>query len=254
MEAERFTAGEPRRVVADLLDLTLSADPAAGLATQLLHGEAFTVYETRDDGLAWGQAEMDGYVGYVALSGLGPPQGRGLRVTAIWSQVYAEPSLRAPVQAELPFLAEVPVGGTSGGYARLRGGGHVPRAHLAPLAGDWIAQAERFLGVPYLWGGRSLRGLDCSALVQLALLASGRAAPRDSDMQAALLGAALPDREALRRGDLVFWDGHVGIMRDADTLLHANGHHMAVASEPLLPAAARIEAAGGGAVTGRRRL
>jgi cell wall-associated NlpC family hydrolase len=130
----------------------------------------------------------------------------------------------------------------------------VPRAHLAPVAGDFVAQAERFLGAPYLWGGRSARGIDCSALVQLALLAAGREAPRDSDMQAALLGTELPARAALRRGDLVFWKGHVGIMRDRDTLIHANAHHMAVAAEPFGPAAARIAAAGGGPVTGRRRL
>jgi cell wall-associated NlpC family hydrolase len=148
----------------------------------------------------------------------------------------------------------VPVAGTTGGYARLRGGGHVPRPHLEPVASDWVAQAERFLGVPYLWGGRSARGLDCSALVQLALLAAGYEAPRDSDMQEALLGAELAADAPPRRGDLVFWTGHVGIMQDAETLLHANGHHMAVASEPFLPAAARIEAAGGGPVTMRRRI
>jgi cell wall-associated NlpC family hydrolase len=242
------------RVTASLLDMWLVPDAKAVRTTQLLLGERFTVYETRADGLAWGQAALDGYVGYVAQAGLGTPQGKGVRVTAIWSQVYAEPSVRARVETELPFLAEVPVAGTTGGYARLRGGGHVPRPHLLPIQGDWVAQAERFIGLPYLWGGRSARGLDCSALVQLALLATGRDAPRDSDMQAALLGEPLAGEEALRRGDLVFWNGHVGIMQDAETLLHANGHHMAVTSEPFLPAAARIAAAGGGPVTLRRRL
>jgi cell wall-associated NlpC family hydrolase len=251
--AARFAAGRPMRVTASLLDMWAAPDPRAERATQLLLGERFTVYEARPDGLAWGQAALDGYVGYVAQAGLGPAQGKGVRVTAIWSQVYAEPSARARVERELPFLAEVPVAGTTGGYARLRGGGHVPRPHLEPVRGDWVAQAERFVGVPYLWGGRSIRGLDCSALVQLALLAVGREAPRDSDMQAALLGTELAPGEPARRGDLVFWKGHVGIMQDEETLLHANGHHMAVASEPFLPAAARIEAAGGGPVTVRRR-
>jgi len=252
--ATRFAAGQPMRVTASLLDMWLVPDPGAPRATQLLLGERFTVYETRPDALAWGQAALDGYVGYVPQSGLGPAQGKGVRVTAIWSQVYAEPAARAQVVAELPYLAEIPVTGTTGGFARLRGGGHVPRPHVEPIRGDWVAQAERFLGVPYLWGGRSARGLDCSALVQLALLASGHAAPRDSDMQEALLGRELADGAAPARGDLVFWNGHVGIMQDQGTLLHANGHHMAVASEPFPPAAARIAAAGGGPVTRRRRI
>ena len=252
--AERYAPGRPMQVKACLLDMWAAPDPEAERTTQLLHGERFTVYETRPDGLAWGQAALDGYVGYVASAGLGAPQGKGLRVTAIWSQAYAEPSVRARVETELPFLAEVSVAGTTGGYARLRAGGHVPRPHLEPIAGDWVAQAERFVGVPYLWGGRSARGIDCSALVQLALLAAGRAAPRDSDMQEAMLGSALDADAPLRRGDLVFWRGHVGIMQDEATLLHANGHHMAVAREPFAQAVARIEAAQGGPVTARRRL
>jgi cell wall-associated NlpC family hydrolase len=130
--------------------------------------------------------------------------------------------------------------------------------HLAPLAAleaDFVAVAERFLGAPYLWGGRSGLGLDCSGLVQVALLSCGAAAPRDTDMQE-MLGAPVPDAEAmrgLRRGDLVFWKGHVGIMRDADTLLHANAYHMAVASEPLAAAAARF-APRAGPVKAVRRL
>ena len=190
----------------------------------------------------------------MAASELRPAQTPSHRITALWSQVYPRPAVRARVQSELPFLAEVAIAGTTGAFARLRTGGHVPRAHLAPLAGDFVAQAERFLGVPYLWGGRSARGIDCSGLVQIALLATGRVAPRDTDMQAALLGREIRARTLLRRGDLVFWKGHVGIMRDPETLLHANGHHMAVASEPLAQATARIAASGGGPVTVRRRL
>ncbi len=250
--AARFVPGQLRRVTATLLDLTAVPDARAELATQLLYGESFTVYETRADGLAWGQAALDGFVGYVPAAGLGPAQGRGMRVTALCSQIYAGASLRARIVADLPFLAEVPVVGTTGAFARLRGGGHVPRAHLEPLAGDFVAQAERFVGVPYLWGGRSARGIDCSALVQLALLACGQAAPRDSDMQTVLLGLARPPDAPLLRGDLLFWKGHVGIMRDADTLIHANAHHMAVVAEPLGPAIARIAATGGGTPSARR--
>lgn len=249
--AERYVAGRPFQVAATLLDLV--ARPGGERATQLLHGEAFTVYEERPDGLAWGQAELDGYVGYVRADGLEPRRCRGQRVTAVWSHVYSRPTVRGTVERDLPYLAEVAVSGTTAGFARLRGGGHVPLPHLAPAAADYVTEAERFVGAPYLWGGRSARGIDCSGLVQLAMLGSGRPAPRDSDMQAALLGGVLPQRGSLRRGDLVFWKGHVGIMRDRDTLLHANGHHMAVASEPLAGAVARIAAAGGGPVTVRRR-
>ncbi len=254
VEAARFAAGERRCVTAELLDLTLTPDADAELATQLLHGEAFTVYEVRADGLAWGQAALDGYVGYVAAAGLGPARPAGRRVTALRSHVYPRAAARARTQAALPLGAEVQVTGTTGGFARLRGGGFVPRSHLEPVPGDAVAQAERFLGVPYLWGGRSSMGLDCSALVQLALMLTGRSCPRDTDMQDAVLGTALPPEAPLRRGDLVFWMRHVGLMRDAQTLVHSNGHHMAVAVEPLETARTRIAAAGGGAVTSLRRL
>jgi cell wall-associated NlpC family hydrolase len=252
--AARFAPGEPRRVAADLLDLPLDPDRAAGLATQRLHGEPFTVYETTTDGLAWGQSGRDGYVGYVEAAALGPDGPAGDRITAIASHVYTRPTLKALTLSALPFGAEVAVAEVAGGFARLAGGGFVPAQHLAPMAGDHVVQALRFAGVPYLWGGRSARGIDCSGLVQLALMAAGIAAPRDSDMQAALLGEALDEGAAPARGDLVFWDGHVGLMRDPETLIHANALHMAVAVEPFAPAAARILAAGGGPVTGRRRI
>ncbi|MFO1142307.1 MAG: NlpC/P60 family protein [Amaricoccus sp.] len=253
VEAGTFVRGRTLRVTVPLLDMTASPLPGAGRTTQLLHGEAFVVYENRPDGLAWGQAELDGYVGYVRADGLGPTQAPGQRITALWSHVYAEPTARARVETELPFLASVPVKGSTGGFFRLRDGGFVPRPHMAPLAGDHVAQAERFIGVPYLWGGRSLRGLDCSALVQLALLGTGIPAPRDSDMQAALVGAPLAAGAAPRRGDLWFWKGHVAILTGPGTLIHASGHQMAVAVEPVREAVARIAASGGGPVTVRRR-
>ena len=142
--------------------------------------------------------------------------------------------------------------GTTGAFARLRGGGYVPRAHLAATSGDFVDQAMRFLGAPYLWGGRGAQGLDCSALVQLALLGRGIAAPRDSDMQAAFLGHAPDTSEPHRRGDLLFWRGHVAIVAGDGMLLHANAHHMAVAVEPLEPALDRIAAMEGPVVTRRR--
>jgi cell wall-associated NlpC family hydrolase len=252
--AARYVGGEPRQVTAAVLDLTSSPEPGAGLATQLLHGERFTVYETRDDGLVWGQSARDGYVGYVQASGLGAPGPAGQRVTALWAQLYPRPEVKARTVAELPFLAEVAVDAEERGFSRVVGGGWVASQHLAPVAGDAADQAARFLGVPYLWGGRSARGIDCSGLVQLALAAVGIEAPRDSDMQEALLGVDLEPEAPPRRGDLVFWKGHVGMLRDPETLIHANGHHMAVAIEPFAAAAARIEAAGGGPVTARRRV
>lgn len=252
--AASFVAGRRHTVVVPLLDLTIAPDPAGSRDTQLLHGESFVVYETGADGLAWGQAELDGYVGYVAAEGLGAPRPAGQRVTALMSHLYPQARVRARPEAELPFMSEVAVAGTTGDFARLRGGGMVPRAHLAPLTGDFVSQAERFTGVPYLWGGRSAHGIDCSGLTQLALLATGIKAPRDSDMQATGLGEALAPDAPARRGDLLFWAGHVGMLVDADTLIHANAFHMAVAVEPLLPAIKRIAGQGGGPVTARRRL
>jgi cell wall-associated NlpC family hydrolase len=174
-------------------------------------------------------------------------------VTALRSHVYSRPDIKAPVSAALPCGAEVAVVGEDGAFARPDGGGYLPLAHLAARPGDPVAQARRFLGVPYLWGGRSAEGIDCSGLVQLAHLAAGLDAPRDSDMQEAALGALLPSDAPLQRGDLVFWRGHVGLMADATTLLHANAFHMAVAEEPLAAAVARIRDTGGGVITARRR-
>ncbi|MBB5223967.1 cell wall-associated NlpC family hydrolase [Amaricoccus macauensis] len=251
--AERFAPGRPARVAPSLLDLTLDPNPTGERATQLLHGEVFVVYEERPDGLVWGQAQLDGYVGYVARDGLGPQRGAGRPVTAIWSQSYQRPSVQARVLGELPLLADVPVSGSTSGFARLRDGGHVPLPHLTPSAGDPVAQALRFVGAPYLWGGRSIRGIDCSGLVQIAHLACGVALPRDTDMQVELAGAPLPPDAALARGDLVFWRGHVALMIDGQTLIHANAHHMAVAVERLADVEERVLAARGGPVTARRR-
>lgn len=220
----------------------------APVETELLFGETFTVYETKD-GFAWGQAALDGYVGYVAADALADAGvAPDWRVTASSTFVYEAADLKSPVLETLPFNARVAAG--QGAYAPLATGGFVYARHLAPLAAtadDYVTVAERFLGVPYLWGGRTALGFDCSGLVQAALAVSGIAAPRDTDMQEAALGAPLTFTRALqglKRGDLVFWKGHVGIMQDAGRLLHANAHHMTVASESLLKAAARIEAAG----------
>jgi len=254
VEAERFVEGVPRSVRASVLDLHPSPSRDRGIETQLLRGEDFTVYEIRDDGFAWGQADLDGYVGYVDAGGLGPRQPAETHVRAPWSHVYSEPDIKSKPLAELPFMARIPVAGTTGVFARLRDGGWVPRRHLEAAPGDFVSQAERFLGVPYLWGGRSARGIDCSGIVQLALAAAGVDAPRDTDMQEDALGDALAADAPLERGDLIFWRGHVAIATAPDTMIHANAHDMAVALEPVNSAVARIERAGGGPVTARLRL
>ena len=253
VKADRFVAGRAATVTAPVLDIRGKPDTDAALTTQLLHGEAVTVYE--DDpatGFSWLQNGTDGYVGYARTAGLGDGSSTH-RVTARTAQAYPRPALKSPPLDTLPYLAALTVTGIEDGWAALANGCHVSARHIAPLdehEPDFVAVAERFLGAPYLWGGRSVLGLDCSALVQLSLMAAGRRFPRDSDMQQSE-GAEVSD--ALQRGDLVFWKGHVGIMTDAQTLLHANAHHMATVREPLAEAEARI-AKTDGPVTARRRL
>jgi cell wall-associated NlpC family hydrolase len=231
--------------------------PDAPVETELLFGEIFTVYDVAD-GFAWGQAALDGYVGYVVEADLAPAATPPRwRVTASSTFVYARADLKSPVQMTLPMNARVAAG--EGPYAALPGGGFIYTRHLAPIeatADDFVTVAERFLGLPYLWGGRTPLGFDCSGLVQSALALAGTPAPRDTDMQEAALGTPVPltpGLQGLQRGDLVFWKGHVGVMVDAVRLLHANAHHMTVAREPLAKTAARI-AASGSQITSIRRL
>ena len=223
VEAPRYARGESCAVVAPLADLLAEPGDLA-LASQLLHGETFTVYD-RSGGLAWGQCETDGYVGYVAetaLATLGPVPTH--RVASLGAQVYAVPGLKQTPVSALPWQARVAVDSEADGYARIAGGWWCPAQLLEPLdtaEADYVTSAGRLLGVPYLWGGRSQAGLDCSALVQLAAAAGGIAMPRDSDLQA---GCGAPVNGARARGDLVFWRGHVGILADADTLPETRRH------------------------------
>ena len=260
--AARYVAGTPRRVAVPSAPLRREPSPEAGLDTEALLGDAVDLYDEAE-GFAFVQLARDGYVGYLPAGCLGPADPEPThRVTALRTFLYPEPDLKRPVLAHLSLGAGLVATGAAGAYLETPGG-YVFARHCAPVTArepDHAATAARLLGTPYLWGGRTSLGLDCSGLVQLCLDAAGLPCPRDADMQERALGRPLPldragpDLAGLRRGDLVFWRGHVGLMLDAETLIHANGHHMAVAAEPLAEAVARIRAHSFGAVTGLRRL
>jgi len=256
VKAARFAAADPRRVVVPATPIRKAPDAGAEQLDQALFGELFDVLETAG-GFAWGQARRDGYVGYVAEDALGEVGESATHwVSALRTYAFAGPSIRAAAFGPLSMNALLTLDGQEdGAFVHAPGVGWIARRHLR-LVGetptDFVEIAEQFLGTPYLWGGRDSLGLDCSGLIQQALFACGRACPRDTDQQAGL-GRAAPGN-ALIRGDLVFWKGHVGVMLDGARLLHANAHHMAVAVEPLGEAIQRIAAAGVGQPLEFRRL
>ena len=229
--------------------------------TEALKGEQITVYDIGESGWAWGQLARDGYVGFLpatALCACGPAATH--KVSALRTFVYPGPSIKLPPVEALSFGCQLVVTRTDETFATTTSGGYVPVLHLAPVAtteADFVAVAERFLGIPYLWGGKTSLGLDCSGLLQIALASCGITCPRDSDMQEHALGHALSaphDPGQWRRGDLVFWKGHVAIVRDEVTLMDANAsRHMAVAAEATASAIPRISAVAGD-VTSVRRL
>lgn len=258
VQAKRFTEGTTRQVVDAAVQLREAPRHDAVLETELLLGEVVTVYDEHE-GWAWVQAETDSHVGYLSANALGGSISQPThRVRALRTHIYPEPDYKAPPLDLLSMNARIELVSTEGRFAQLRDGRFVVATHCAPIDSfeeDFVETAEKFLGTPYLWGGRTSIGLDCSAVVQLALQSTGAPCPRDSDMQETALGEPVSgphDQGALRRGDLVFWDGHVGVMVDGAHLVHANVHHMAVEIEPAAEAIARIETAYGPITSVRR--
>jgi cell wall-associated NlpC family hydrolase len=257
--AARYVEGRVVEVVAPAAPLRRAPRPDAALDTEALKGERVTIYDTNEDGWSWGQLAADRYVGWLPSAALAPPGPAPThRVAALRTLVFPGPSIKLPPLEALPLGVTLAIAHVKDRMAITPAGAYLPAQHLVPIASyepDFVAVAERFVGAPYLWGGKTVLGLDCSGLVQTALTACGMACPRDSDMQEAALGerVAAGDFSDWRRGDLVFWKGHVAIVRDPTSVLHANAFHMAVAIEPLADALARISAAGS-EVTSVRRI
>ncbi len=262
VSADRYA--DPVRYTCTVASAAIRRAPGdtAPMDDQLLFGQAMDVYEI-SNGWAWGQARADNYVGYVRADQISDfAQAPTHRVSALRAIAFSEPDLKSPPLGLYSMNCRIVAQSREGRYVGGAGAGWIFEGHLAPLNGprpsDHAAVAERFLGAPYLWGGKESLGLDCSGLVQMALTACGHACPRDSDQQEASLGAPVEFDAALsglQRGDLVFWKGHVGIMLDPDLLIHANAHHMETAVEPLAEAQDRIASRPrGGPITSIRRL
>ena len=258
VEAQRYVPGVAMRVAWECAPLFSAPSREGSIDTQALFGEEAIVYEQDAEGWSWLQLARDGYVGYApseALREAAPAPTH--RLSAARSFVYPAPDMKTPPIGALPLGAMLAVSGRSGDFYALATGGFVFAAHVGPLderEPDFVAVAERFLHAPYLWGGKTWAGLDCSGLVQIALQASGAPSPRDTDMMRAALGEDVAIDAPLRRGDLAFWRGHIGVMRDETRLLHANGFHMRVASEDFSEACARIAAKSHGALLAVKRL
>jgi len=252
--AAAYVEPKARRLMAPSAAVRRAPDPASEQMDQLLFGELFDVLEEQG-GWAFGQARRDGYVGFVEAAALGDAEAEISHwVSALRTYAFSEPDIKSAPVGLYSMNSLVAVEAREGRFAKGTGTGWFVEAHLSPIGfgeTDHAAVAERFLGAPYQWGGRESLGLDCSGLVQQALYACARACPRDSDQQQAL-GHPI-ERADLQRGDLIFWRGHVAILTDARSIVHANAHHMMVAREGLEEAIARIHAAGAGEPTAFRR-
>jgi cell wall-associated NlpC family hydrolase len=256
VEAEHFVEGTEQEVIVGLAPVRKEPSHEAPLVTEALAGERVTIYQIDEEGWAWGQLATDGYVGWLpAAALLAPGPAPTHKVAALRTLVFPGPSIKLPPVDALPLGARIAVAREQESFAVTSSGAFVPMRHLSPVANvepDFVAVAERFVGVPYLWGGKSSLGLDCSGLVQIALTACGIKCPRDSDMQESAHGKSA-SLAGLQSGDLIFWKGHVAIARGRNSMIHANAFHMAVTIESVAEALARIGAAGS-QVTSLRRL
>lgn len=248
---QREVAPTRARITVPVADLR--RDPAGARDRQLLWGEGFDILEQRD-GWAFGIACRDGYVGYVHEGNLGADGTASHIISARATHLYPTDDFKSEAVASLPFGSRINVVDERRKFMEIEGGLFVPKPHLRlaeRLFSDPVTIAQLHFGAPYLWGGNSVFGIDCSGLVQAGLRACGVDCPGDSDMQMDLGAPADP---GFQRGDLLFWAGHVALCVDAEVLIHANAHHMAVQYEPIEKAIARIEAQGDGKVVAHRRL
>jgi cell wall-associated NlpC family hydrolase len=256
--AARFVTGEEFEVADALAPLRSEPSSEAMLLTQALKGERVTIYDRNGEGWAWGQLNSDGYVGWLPDRALAKPNAAPThKIIALRTFAFPGPSIKLPPLDALLMGATVTVVREDGAFAVTRDGWYLPLPHIGNLdhfERDFVGVAEQFIGTPYLWGGKTSLGIDCSGLVQVALNAAGTGCPRDSDMQRDGLGRALNPAESanLQRGDLIFWNGHVAIVRDAHSIVHANAHDMATKIENTRDAIARIKAAGNEVVTIKR--
>jgi cell wall-associated NlpC family hydrolase len=254
--AEAFVEGRVAQAARGVLGLYCAPVEDSGLQTQLLFGESFTIYEEKA-GWVWGQAGLDSYVGYAQAGCFAPLLAATHRVTSLATPLLRAPDVKKGAFDMLPMNAKVAVVGEEGRFARLANGAHVFSRHLAPIdarAADWVAVAERFVDVPYLWGGKTSAGIDCSGLVQTTMEAGGLRSPRDTDMMESALGIAIEEGAKLQRGDLIFWKGHVGVMLDRERMIHANGFTMQVSIEPLAEVRERTQAGEGLPIRAVQRL
>lgn len=248
---------EPEHFYASAPVVDMHQRPDMGRDRQLRYGEHFGATTRRSDGFFFGSSDDAKHLGWALESELSAAAARGApthRVSARQTHVYSEPDFKSPETIALPHLSRLCVTEQEGRFSKTELG-WVPSAHLSEgLERDPVTVAELYLGVPYLWGGNSIWGLDCSGLVHVGLMACGKPCPSDSGPQERLLGKPVQGAGAYQRGDLLFWKGHVAWVSDAETLLHANAHHMAVAYEPIEAAIRRIEEQGDGPVTAHKRL